>query len=276
MRLTLDTSDCTSNVTMLPVQRHAEKLFVNFIQRLQPLAHDHHLALIDVIRIAREMVQDSALLTQIASDENCVHAAELGQILDIRTQHFKRYVLHQFILASGIEKQDVYYEQTRFWLLHLIELTEIALGQFRFQEAQHFCETWIEEQKNSGHFNFHHFLNSETIKQLYVALIFQLAIFLEGKPKHRIRWLLHSMESNPTSRIEFGVEIHVSNAIEPPTQQQTLSLLVEIYEKLLQYTKLGGTAELLKQKFPQLAIEPIELVEQLLLDLKSGVGKENE
>ena len=263
------------NKSMLPVQRYAERIFQNYIDRLTPLVKDNHISFTDLVRITDEIVQDQELLTQIATDEICAYVNDIEQMLDARTEHFKRFVIHQLILNSGVDKTQPQYEQIRYWFLHLIEIIEIALGQFRFQESQQACESWIEEHKTTGHFSFHQFFTSKIIMQLYVVLIFQLAIFLASKPKHRISWLLHSMESNPTSRIEFGLEIHINSAIEPPKQKQTLALLKQIFEKLLTYINDNELRGTLSEKFPQLATEPTVLLEQLLIDLNNGVGCED-
>jgi hypothetical protein len=260
--------DCTDKSAMLPVQQHAEKLFIEYIRRLQPLVHDHRVTLLDVIRTARELAQDAQLLTKIAADEGCVHTAELGQVLDIRTQHFKRFVLHHLFKTTEPEFARQQHEALRQWLLHLIEVIEIAVGQFRFQEAQQFCETLIQSQKAEGTFTFHHFLADESVMQHYVLLFFQLAIFLEAKPKHRIAWLLHSMESNPTSRVEYGMEIHINKAIEAPTEAQIAQLLIIIFKHLLDYVNHHEMSEALLHKFPQLAIEPLALLKQLIQDLR--------
>lgn len=268
-------TDCNDSNSLMPVQKHAEKIFVAYIHRLQPLVKDQQLALIDAIRVAREMVQDTRLLTKIAEDEHCVHSAELGQTLDIRTQHFKRFVLHQFMHANHLNHHTTNSDEKRFWLLHLIDIIEIALGQFRFQEAQAQCDHLVHEQRQQGQVNFHQFLSNELIMVHYVTLMFHLAIFLEAKPKHRIGWLLHSLESNPTSRVEFGLEIHVNNDMHPPTQTQSIELLVNIFDSVIQYIHQHMLTDVLKNKFPQLAIEPNELLKQLMLNFESGVGRDN-
>lgn len=50
---------------------------------------------------------------------------------------------------------------------------------------------------------------------------------------------------------------------------------LHIFDSVIQYIHLHMLTDVLKNKFPQLAVEPNELLKQLMLNFESGVGRDN-
>lgn len=252
------------------LQRYTEKLLVTYIKRMSALANDVRLSETDRIRVAREITQDGDLLLQIAQTAGCEQSNDQTYLLDLRAQHFKRFVLHQLMIACEVPSNGEKFEQMRQWLLKLIESIEIAIGQFRFQEAQCFCDDWIEEQKRKGEFSYVHFMNNTDVMFYHTLLLFQLAVFLQGKPKHRIAWLIQSLESTPSCRVEQGVTLHNSHPMQPPTRSQVTNMLLSIYKNLKSQIIKHDMEFIIAEKYPQLTLQPITLLNNLLQDIESG------
>lgn len=252
-----------------PLQRYTEKLFVTYIKRLAALTNDKQHSEVDRIRIAREITQDGDLLLQIAQDVGCEHAPDNTYLLDLRAEHFKRFVLNQLMIACEAPTSGENFDIMRQWLLRLIESIEIAIGHFRFQEAQCFCEEWIAEQKRKGDFSYANFMNNAEVMSYHTLLLFQLAVFLQGKPKHRINWLIQSLESTPSCRVEQGVTLHNSQPMHPPTRAQVVAILVSIYKKLKMHIIKQEIEPFIAEKYPQLSLQPLVLLQSLLNDIES-------
>lgn len=267
--MTMIDLDCDPSNSLLPVQRHAEKLFNELMLRLSNAAKQETISWHQLETISHEIIADQTFLTNLFEIELNKPIDE-SSFSDERTQHFKRFALHQMLCATSESNSTLDENQKKYWLLHLIELSEIAIGQYRFQHAQSFCDAWIENAKKHGQFSYNHFLLSHEILEKYIVLVTQLAIFFSTKQEHRINWLLESMESNPTSRVEYGREIHVNQNLRPPTKNEVKELLIEIFEHLLCTIKQHQSVDALNLAFPQLASDPTLLIESLINHLRKN------
>lgn len=259
--------DAETSDKLAVLQRYTEQLFVVFFKRLAEMNRQQPVTEADRVRLAREMTQNANLLLETAEAAGCQHSPDHGFPLDLRSQHFKRFMLNQLMMACKNAALNKDQDTMRQWLLTFITSIEIAVGQYRFQEAQCACDHWIETLKSQGTFSYSTFMHSNKAMSFYVLIMFQLAVFLQGKPNQRINWLIQSMKSTPTSRVEQGVILHHIQPIQPPSRPEVVAIFTAIYQQLRQYIIQHDMSAYIAEKYPQLNLEPIHLLNNLLHEI---------
>jgi hypothetical protein len=255
-----------SSPPLQSTQFYAEHLFALLFNRLKPTAIDNKVSLVAAIRAAREISQDESLLNSIKEDA-CIDCAATQALLDMRIQHFRRLVMHRIMQQCKMKAYDN--ALSRQWLLHFVSIMEIALGGYRFEEAETTVNALVNDMKQSGSFSFMRLFEHPTAMSEYMVIMTGMALFLENDPSHRIAWLVTSMESSPTTYQQHGLTIHEKDTTPAPTHEQILLLLIALFEDVLAYGQEHDLFSTVIARHPNLARKPETLLTLLLEDLRA-------
>lgn len=248
-----------------PLQLAAERMFVELFKRVKATSQDggNTIQFINALRAAKGLTQDEQFMMSLMKDlcERCDPCEILNEHGLNGMDHFHRLTMHYLALISDHQKFEN--PICNHWLLHGLDMLEVALGKLAFEEAQTHCTQLIESLKQDPSFHYGVFLTHPQAMIEYAALITQLAHFIETDPMHRIRWFVNAMESTPNTHVVNGLAVHVENSSVPPNEAQVGQLVTAIFEHTCHYIKNNDIDAQVSQRIPHIKHKPSVILENL-------------
>ncbi len=247
-----------------PLQLAAEKMFVELFKRIKATSEDGiNITFINALRSAKSLTQDEQFMMNIMKElcERCDPCEILKEGGFNGMDNFHRLAMHYMTMISDHQRFET--PICNHWLLHGLDMLEIALGKLTFEEAEQHCQTLVTQLKKDENFHYGIFLSHPSAMVEYTALMTLLANFIEIDPAHRIRWFVDAMESTPNTHVVNGLAVHIANSSIPPSEAQVGQLVTAIFEHTCHYIRNNDLDEQVAQRLPHLTRRPSDILKSL-------------